>query len=179
MTDTRTRILETAEKLTKEKGFNGFSYIDLSKEIGIKTSSIHYYYKSKDDLAIALIERMEEQLEAGMQAIENGESDHRKRLEAFASIFKGLAENNHQFCLCGMMSAELASLPEGARRHLSRAFQKVRSWAAKQFAHIAPDQAFELSVAFISALEGALLIARVDGNPEVIDQTLKIFIKKD
>lgn len=57
MSSRKEEILDIAQHLAQTKGFNGFSYNDISNEIGIKTSSIHYYFKSKDELAIALIER--------------------------------------------------------------------------------------------------------------------------
>jgi len=38
MADTKNRILDVAEKLTQINGFNGFSYIDLADEIGVKTA---------------------------------------------------------------------------------------------------------------------------------------------
>lgn len=179
MPETKDQILDVAERMTQTRGFNGFSYIDLSKEIGIKTSSIHYYFKSKDDLGIALIRRAEDDIQKAMNDFDNNIKAPKERLLAFAAIFKGLAEDESRFCLCGMMSAELAGLAPEARINLNRYFQKVRAWLNKQFAHLDPDNAYEKSGAFISMLEGALLIARAERNPEIIDQGVKIFLPKD
>src|SRR5699024_11730842 len=40
------------------RGTNAFSYKDISKEIGIKTSSIHYYFPTKNDLIVAVLEHV-------------------------------------------------------------------------------------------------------------------------
>lgn len=179
MSSKKEQILDLAERMTQTRGFNGFSYIDLSKQIGIKTSSIHYYFKSKDDLGIALINRAEEVIENAMNDFDRNIEEPKERLLAFAAIFKGLAMDDERFCLCGMMSAELSGLGPEARTYLNRYFQKVRAWLSKQFSYLDPENAHEKSIAFISMLEGGLLIARTEKNPEIIDQGVKIFIPKD
>ena len=71
MSATKTRILDVAERLTQTKGFNGFSYLDLAEEVGIKNSSIHYHFKAKIDLAEALVERTHDDLIEALSELEN------------------------------------------------------------------------------------------------------------
>src|SRR5690606_2846088 len=58
-------FMETKEKIVTEaitfittRGTNAFSYKDISKEIGITTSSIHYYFPTKNDLIVAVLEHV-------------------------------------------------------------------------------------------------------------------------
>ena len=44
--DTRISLLDSAERAVRQRGFDGFSYADLSKEIGIRKASIHYHFAS-------------------------------------------------------------------------------------------------------------------------------------
>ena len=88
MTDTKTKILDLAETLTQTKGFNGFSYIDLANEIGIKTSSIHYYFKAKDDLAAALVERIHQRHSQGFEEMEAENETPNDRLKAVIAYFQ-------------------------------------------------------------------------------------------
>ena len=53
---TKDKIIEIGNKFLVEKGYNAFSYADISKSIDIKTSSIHYHFPSKVDLCLAIIE---------------------------------------------------------------------------------------------------------------------------
>ena len=46
----REQLLDHAQVLLMTRGYNGFSYRDLSALVGVKTSSIHYYFPSKEDL---------------------------------------------------------------------------------------------------------------------------------
>jgi len=49
-TDTKTAILERAMALLQSKGYDGFSYKDISGPMGVKNAAIHYHYPSKTDL---------------------------------------------------------------------------------------------------------------------------------
>lgn len=50
------RLLEIADTLIGENGFEGFSYADLAREMGIRKASIHYHFPAKTDLGIAYCE---------------------------------------------------------------------------------------------------------------------------
>src|ERR1700737_5614654 len=51
----REQLLDHAQALLMTRGYNGFSYRDLSALVGVKTSSIHYYFPSKDDLVLEAV----------------------------------------------------------------------------------------------------------------------------
>ena len=60
LNETAHKLLDAAEFYTQTCGFNAFSYKDLQKDVGVKTSSIHYYFPTKKDLAITMITRFVE-----------------------------------------------------------------------------------------------------------------------
>ena len=68
---TRDTIIQVADHLIRYKGFNAFSFKDISIAIGIKTASIHYHFPTKTDLGIATIKRHIERLEALKAELEN------------------------------------------------------------------------------------------------------------
>lgn len=53
-------ILRLAIKNLSLYGYNGFSYADLAKEIGIAKASLHYHYASKEILAINICDSIEQ-----------------------------------------------------------------------------------------------------------------------
>ncbi|MCB9111119.1 MAG: TetR/AcrR family transcriptional regulator [Anaerolineales bacterium] len=53
-------ILNLAESLLQDKGFNGFSYANIASELGVKNAAIHYHFPSKEDLGVAVIKRYRE-----------------------------------------------------------------------------------------------------------------------
>jgi AcrR family transcriptional regulator len=53
----RTRILDAAEQLLAEKGFSGTGIAAISRASGLPASSIYWFFASKRDLMLAVIER--------------------------------------------------------------------------------------------------------------------------
>src|ERR1700692_2586876 len=57
MTDTKTRILDTAEKLFGEKGFESTSLRDITARAHVNLAAVNYHFQSKDSLIDAVIQR--------------------------------------------------------------------------------------------------------------------------
>ncbi|MGR7122804.1 TetR/AcrR family transcriptional regulator, partial [Klebsiella aerogenes] len=55
-------LLDLADTLIQENGYQGFSYADLASKLGIRKASIHYHFPAKTDLGIAYCERKEKRL---------------------------------------------------------------------------------------------------------------------
>lgn len=176
--DRKEEILNVAQKLTQEKGLNGFSYIDISKKINIKTSSIHYYFKTKDDLAVALIQHYHKNFKARLNAIDASSSNPLEKLIKFAEIFQELAKTKDKFCLCGMMAAEWAALSTHSQKELAHYFQSSKQWLSCNFALLESKKPLEDAALYLSLLEGALLIARVEGQTTIMDEVIRSYINQ-
>jgi TetR/AcrR family transcriptional repressor of nem operon len=55
-TDTKSQALSLAKKYLQTMGFSGFSFQTIADALGIKKASLHYYFASKEDMGLALIE---------------------------------------------------------------------------------------------------------------------------
>src|SRR3989304_9836308 len=51
-------ILQTACRLIHRKGFNNTSLEDILRESGVGKGNFYYYFKSKDDLGYAVLDRL-------------------------------------------------------------------------------------------------------------------------
>ena len=56
ISNTRDQIMDRAAELLMSRGFNGFSYRDISSHLGVKNAAVHYHFPAKTDLALALID---------------------------------------------------------------------------------------------------------------------------
>ena len=56
-TETREKLLDTAEALFIEQGYSGTSINDVATAAGVNKALIYYYFKNKQDLFDAVIER--------------------------------------------------------------------------------------------------------------------------
>src|SRR5579864_3993381 len=55
--DTKTRILDAAEKLFADKGFEATSLRDITAEADVNLAAVNYHFQTKDSLIDAVIAR--------------------------------------------------------------------------------------------------------------------------
>ena len=65
----RNEIISHAKNHLQRSGFGGFSFQTLADEVGIRKASLHYYFKSKEELGLELIKEYEHSFEKWTQAV--------------------------------------------------------------------------------------------------------------
>lgn len=65
----RNEILDAADELFGQKGFDGTSTNDILEKVGIARGTLYYHFKSKEDIMNALIERYNTNLLGAAQVI--------------------------------------------------------------------------------------------------------------
>ena len=164
---------QAALDAVQKSGFHSLSFRTLASEVGVKSSSVHYYFPEKSHLASALIEKYSENLREKLADID---SRHRKptaKLDAFVAIFEDVIKAK-KFCLCGMMAAELATLDDRSRLLLSHYFRTAEDWLCAVFEQNASQinsgmTPRVLAQVILSGLEGAILLDRVDAGQQRLD----------
>jgi TetR/AcrR family transcriptional repressor of nem operon len=174
---TSDRILDSAERLVQLRGFNGFSYADIAGELGITKASLHYHFRTKGELGEALMMRYARRFADALAAIDASTDDAPSKLSAYADLYAGVLEG-HRMCLCGMLAAEYQTLPDPMQRAVVTFFDDNQAWLIEvlehgQRAHTLrfSGPARETAQATLSALEGALLVSRSYGDPELFQAT--------
>jgi len=79
-TDTRERVLQVAQVLFAERGYRGTSLRDIAKRIGIKAPSLLHHFPSKQQLYLAVLDKMFESLEDAANAIAWGRESRQERM---------------------------------------------------------------------------------------------------
>jgi TetR/AcrR family transcriptional repressor of nem operon len=164
--DTPARILDVAERLVQRRGFNGFSYADVAKELKITTASLHYHFAGKGALGQALIERYAVRFMQALAVIDAKEADAVARLRAYADLYAGVLHGK-RMCLCGMLAAEYQTLPKPMRDAVLRFFDANEVWLARVVDQGRADgtlffagEPIDTARLVISGLEGGMLVAR-------------------
>lgn len=170
--DTATRILDSAESLVQVRGFNGFSYADVAGELSLTTASVHYHFAGKAELGRALIVRYADRFSDALAEIDAGGGDARARLLAYAGLYADVLRDQ-RMCLCGMLAAEYQTLPEPMRDAVIEFFDENEAWVGAVLADGRDDGSLAFEGAprdaarlIVSALEGAMLVARPYGDVE-------------
>jgi TetR/AcrR family transcriptional repressor of nem operon len=181
---TRSRILDVAEQLVQTRGFNGFSYADISAELGITKASLHYHFATKAELGRTLVARYTEAFGAALERIATTFVDAPSQLRAYVELYSGVLREE-RLCLCGMVAAEYATLPAAMQEGLRVFFELNERWltrlleAGQRGGTLAPRTSpAEAARLLVGALEGAMLVARAYGDPARFSAAAELLLQQ-
>jgi TetR/AcrR family transcriptional regulator, transcriptional repressor for nem operon len=165
MSNKRLELERVASDLVHRSGMSELSFRTLAEHVGVKSSSVHYYFPEKNDLIVALIKNYTEGFIDQLHDTSSRDVTLKEKLMAFIGIFES-ATADHKLCLCGMLAAEVSSLDGRSRLLLGAFFKLGERWLSTVFKQhidelvvtIKPES---LAMAVMSGLEGAILLDRV------------------
>ena len=186
--DRRSEILDAAAHLITERGFQQTSIDDVIRSAKLSGKShFYHYFKSKEELGYEVLNRQFERFaERGLAILREPMIDPLERLYLFidtvvaAQLQRGF-KGGSPF---GNLAAEMADAHEGFRGRIEIVFERWSSqiqsllWEARPQLAEGVDAA-RLARFIIAALEGALLMSRVQRDAESlrgIAQDLKRFV---
>jgi TetR/AcrR family transcriptional regulator, transcriptional repressor for nem operon len=163
---TAQRVLDVAERLIQTRGFNGFSYADVSAGVGITKASLHYHFPTKADLGLSLIRRYQETFGQALRELDESGGDPRALLQGYVKLYASVLRKD-RMCLCGMLAAEHTTLPRPMQQALRVFFDDNERWLARVLRAgqrmgvlRLPTSATDEARLLVAALEGAMLVAR-------------------
>jgi AcrR family transcriptional regulator len=170
---TREHIVDLAEELIRTKGYNAFSYGDIAGVLHIRNAAIHYYFPSKTDLGIAVVDRELEKIAESRREWASLPADQQMR--KLVENFYGNSRKGW-ICLNGSLTPDYLTFPEPLQKKVKTMCQAVLDWMTSclekgrrdgtlQFEGAPSDRALLV----ISALLSSLLLSRVLGK-EVFDR---------
>ncbi|HLO60500.1 MAG TPA: TetR/AcrR family transcriptional regulator [Bacteroidales bacterium] len=127
MSVTRERILELGESLIRTKGYNAFSYQDISSELGIKNAAVHYYFPTKENLGTSIVKTNILRFEEMVENLQSRDFDEWHQMETFLKIYKK-SHREQKKCIIGALSPDYATLSESTQRELKKMINLVLKW---------------------------------------------------
>ena len=177
----KTRVVETAAALFREKGFDGVSVADLMHAAGLTHGGFYNHFGSKDDLETAACAHVFEQSVAAVEAIA-AIAEPPKRAQAFDAYRRqyvsrkgrdATAARCPMVAFAGDVSRQSRPVREqyaaGLRQYLT-AF--ARAGAGRKDERQAPAR--QQAIVQLAALAGALTLARsvAEADPALSDEIL-------
>jgi AcrR family transcriptional regulator len=94
----REAILETSAKLFSQQGYKEVSIRDIAQACGMTNAGLYYYFKNKEDLFLAMLQRDHEKVIHSLEEAANGPGDLRADLTQLAAAYaKITCEQRHTF----------------------------------------------------------------------------------
>lgn len=178
-TDKRERLAAAALDLTYRNGFEATSITDIASHADISAGSVYYYFKTKDDVAAAILETVEAQygeLMGAWAAID----DPRDRLLALVDNYARNSEQVSTFgCPVGAVVADLSKQGEAIAAEAAAVMDKLVAWCAAQFEQLdyAKAAARARAVHLVSVLQGAAALSKALADPAVLRQETDHLVK--
>lgn len=164
--NTRTALLDSAEALARQRGYEGFSYADLAREVGIKKPSVHHHFPTKADLALGIVQRYRERFSVELDRLARHRHG-RDRLEGYLALYRDALCGGQQVCLCVAFSAGPESLSDAVLAELHLFDELNIAWVAETLRRGRDDGSIRgvenpraEATACVALVEGAQLLAR-------------------
>ena len=158
--DKRTRLVDAAAKLVHKQGFGRTTLADIAAESGVPLGNVYYYFKSKEAIGDALVDRLD-RIYATHREVWEKELDPMGRVEAF---IQETIDNRDSIarggCQVGSLCAELHKEGGPLAMRAAKLFDDLLKWNEEQFrlmGHGAKSR--DLAFHLLSALQGASLLA--------------------
>ena len=178
-TGTRETGSWTAARLTvQDRGYNGLSFRELAKDVGIKSASIYYYFPTKGELGSALAARYTFDFLEYLDGLLAEGLDQKACIQKYTEVFGQTVRNDNRMCLGGMMAAEFNELPLEVRVEVVKFGEANVDWLVKvlSLGRSGSDDAVKgQALAIYAAVQGAQLIARSRGDAKVYDAIIETY----
>lgn len=173
----KSQILRLAEQKVRSGGYDNFSFRELADEIGIKSSSVHYYFRTKADLAAQLAHQYTDVFLASLHD-EKEKNPASNAIAHYISAFKTALEKDNQMCLCGLLGAQSSALPAPVNVEIKRFFELNIQWLQQIYIEehsMAEKNAKAKAMQLLASLEGMMILAKVLNDKTAFD-TLNHYI---
>jgi len=143
-------IMDAAELRMRGGGFNAFSFRDIADDVGVKSSSVHYHFATKEKLAAAVVHRYADRL--GMKfdrELAGGADPH----EVLTDAFRGTVRSAERMCPVTVLGAGSLGLPEEVAAEVKRFFQMCLDKLIG--GGLVPDDAAEL----LATITGGMVVS--------------------
>lgn len=168
-------ILNVAEARVRTGGYNSFSFRDLAEAVGVKSSSVHYHFKTKEELGAELARQYTDSFLSSLGEPEALQESGKHPISTYIEHFKNALIKDNKMCLCGLLGAESDGLPEAIQTEVQQFFSRNITWLTKAYELVnasSIEEAKQKAIQTISLLEGAMLISITMKDSNIFEQAI-------
>lgn len=180
--ETRERLLDAADRLMWERGYEAVGIAELCAEAGAQKGSFYHWWPSKGALAEAMLDRAWARIRATLfEPTFGGDGSFGARLDAYVDhLVAGLQAGRDERqcvrgCRFGNFALELSTRDLVIRARIAAVFDAMVEIVAAAVAEavasgeLPPEiEPREAATAIIAHMEGLMVLAKAAGEPEVV-----------
>src|SRR5580698_4851508 len=169
MSEVADAIMDAAERRMQQGGFGGFSFREIAADVGIKSSSVHYHFPTKEDLAAAVIRRWAEYTS---ELVDKELEKDPNPIRVWTEAFRGTAFSKARMCPCTVLGAASQDLPEQVAKEVKALFKMCQSKLIAE--GLSPSKAAEV----LSTITGALVVANALRDTAEYDRATRDLLRQ-
>ncbi len=178
MSATREQILDAARRLVHVQGFNNTSVDEILRESGVGKGNFYYYFKSKDELGFAILDRSLERF--SVELIEKSFDSNTDPWQQIHDFLNSLVDRARQQdgsggCILGNLAVEMSDIHEEFRQRLNKAFDRLRSRIEESLTQARAQGTLHrdadiprLALFIIAGFEGAFMMGKLHKDADVV-----------
>jgi len=186
-TDSKQKLIETANDLIWKSSYGSVSVDDICTTSGVKKGSFYYYFPSKADLAVAVMEQSYLEFESGINDVFTDKIPPITRFKNFATFIYDKQifafEKYGRVCGCPFASlgSEMAGNEEMIQQKADEIFSRQGSILAASIkemvdlGELSPDTDIDIKASQVLAfILGQLMMARIQNNLASLKEELRL-----
>ena len=153
---TRDRIVDKADQLFYEQGFEHTSFAQIAEALGISRGNFYYHFKTKDEILDEVIGHRLVRTNSMLESWELEGETPMDRIRSFINILvMNRAKIKRYGCPVGTLCSELSKLAHPKKEHANELFTLFRTWLRRQFEQLGhSDDADELAMHLLALSQG-------------------------
>jgi TetR/AcrR family transcriptional repressor of nem operon len=172
---TRDHIIEAADQLFYQRGFEHTSFADIAAAMEISRGNFYYHFKTKDEILEAVISARLAGTKAMLERWEIAGKTPIERIECFIQMLvANRADIKRYGCPVGTLCTELSKLNHVAQDEANKLFTLFRVWLRRQFTQLGRvEDADELAMHLLARSQGVATLASAFRDEKFIRQEVE------
>ncbi len=173
---TRDHIVEAADQLFYQQGYEHTSFAHIADAVGIARGNFYYHFKSKDEILDAVIGVRLDNTRAMLDRWEREGKQPADRIRSFINILiANRAYIKRHGCPVGTLCTELAKLNHASQADANKLFTLFRTWLRQQFTLLGcKTDADTLAMHLLARSQGVATLANAFHDEKFIKQEVKL-----
>lgn len=166
--DKRERLVDAARVLFHHKGFGETSLADIARESGVPVGNVYYYFKTKEDIAAAVIAEHSAYLGTIARQAEKLPAPRDRIISMLDSMACNCGSIADSGCPMGSLCIEFGKRDTALREDANLLLLKIVNWVRRQFEEMGRSDAQELAIQLVSTVQGSSILSLAMRDPEIM-----------
>lgn len=178
VTPTRDGIVQAADALFYERGFEHTSFAHIAEAVNISRGNFYHHFKTKDEILTAVVAERLERTRAMLAQWEDEGENAQERIGLFVTLLlRNQSKIMRHGCPVGTLCTELAKLGHPGQSEANAVLDLFRVWLRGQFRDMGRTQdADALALHLLARSQGVAVLAQSLRNKSFVRQEVDLMI---